>query len=215
MLGDGEAIEVSYPNGNRDELMLMPNLPFVLVRSKLRNGGAEVLQLQKVRPVSFAVDLGTQAAGLRVLGTGGLTAPDKNPGSYAWLAVADPQTRNGVVCAWLTHDRGSGVLFSTISAGRVQVDAQIDYGRLRIAPGNDAQTETLALGYFDDARLGLEAWAEAVAKVYAIRLRPQPVGYCTWYSSPHGGASDEKHLAEQSAFAAKSLAPYGFYRPAD
>src|SRR5262249_53894769 len=147
---------------------------------------------------------------LKTLGTGGLLAPDKNPGSYAWMALADPQTRNGIVLGWLTGNRGSGVVFSKVDGNTVRLETQIDYGRLRLAPGASEEMETLAIGYFEDARLGLESWADAVAKVYDIHLPPQPTGYCTWYSQPHGGASDEKHLAEQAAFAARNLAPFGF-----
>jgi hypothetical protein len=127
-----------------------------------------------------------------------------------WLAVAEPATRNGVVLGWLTEDSGSGVIFSPVKDGAVGVEARIDYGRVRIPAGTSRPLETLAIGYFDDARLGLEAWADAVAKVYAIHLPPQPAGYCTWYSQPHGGAADEKHLAELAAFAATNLAPFGF-----
>ncbi len=208
--GPGQAIEVAYPNGNRDTVTLFPHLPFALFRSSLHNGGKEPAVMKNVRPLSLAVDFGQPAAALKTLGTGGLLAPDKNPGSYVWLAVADPQSRNGLVGAWLTHERGSGVVFSRIEEGQVRVDAQIDYGRVRVAPGKTEPLETFALGYFDDARLGLESWADAVAQVYHIRLRPQPAGYCTWYSRPYGGASDEVHLAELAAFAAKHLAPFGF-----
>jgi hypothetical protein len=208
--GAGEGVEVGFVDGSRDLFLLCPKLPFLLVRSTLRNNGAEPRMLRQVRQLSAALDLGRPAAELRTLGTGGLLAADKNPGSYAWLAVADPATRAGVVGGWVTHDRGSGVVFSKVDDGRVVLNAQIDYGRLRIDPGKDAALETFALGWFDDARLGMEAWAAAVAKAYAIKLRPQPAGYCTWYSSPHGGASDEKSLAEQTAFAAQHLAPFGF-----
>ncbi|HEY3319647.1 MAG TPA: NPCBM/NEW2 domain-containing protein [Planctomycetota bacterium] len=205
--GDGEAIEVLYPDGNRDRLSIHPNTPFVLLRSTLHNGGNESAQHRTVKPVSAELDLGKPATELRALGTGGLTTLEKNPGSYAWLAIADPQTRSGAVAGWISHDRGSGVLFSKVENSRARIDAQIDYGRLRIPAGKDAETETLALGYFDDARLGMEAWADAVAKFYAIKLHPQPAGYCTWY---HAGASSEKQLAEQSKFAAEKLAPFGF-----
>ena len=208
--GHGQAIEVTYPNGNRDSITLFPNLPFALVRSSLHNSGTEATVSRKVQTLRTAVALGRPPAELKTLGTGGLLAPDKNPGSYVWLAVAEPQSRNGVVFGWLTGDRGSGVVFSKVDGDAVSVEAQIDYGRLRIAPGRSEDLETLAVGYFDDARLGLEAWADAVAKVYEIRLPQQPVGYCTWYSQPYGGASDEMHLAEQSAFAAKHLSPFGF-----
>jgi hypothetical protein len=92
----------------------------------------------------------------------------------------------------------------------VHVGAQIDYGRLRIAAGKSESLETLAVGYFDDARLGLESWADQIAKVYDIHLPPQPVVFCTWYSQPYGGSSDEKHLAETAAFAKNNLKPFGF-----
>jgi hypothetical protein len=212
VFGRGQAIEVVQRNGNHDFIMVFPGLPFALFRSSIHNGGAEPTVTRDVRPFSAGVDLGTPAVRLKTLGTGGLLPPDKNPGSYAWLAVAESSAASdrGVVFGWLTYDRGSGVLFSTVDGSSVRVDAHIDYGRLRLAPGKTEDMEMLAVGYFDDARLGLEAWADAVAKVYDIHLPPQPAGYCTWYSRPYGGASDEKHLAEQSAFAAKHLAPFGF-----
>jgi hypothetical protein len=208
--GPGQAIEVSYSNGNHDTVMLFPKLPFVLVRPMLHNAGAETSVTSKLKALTATVDLGKPATQLKTLGTGGLLAADKNPGSYVWLAVAEPQTRNGVVFGWLTHERGSGVVFSKVDDGAVNVDAVIEYGKLRLAPGKTEDLETLAIGYFDDARLGLEQWADAVAKVHNVQLKPQPTGYCTWYSQPHGGASDEKHLAELAEYSAKNLAPFGF-----
>jgi hypothetical protein len=208
--GAGRAIEVTYPDGSKDCIMLFPHLPFALFRSTLHNDGTEIAATKSLKPCAVSVDLGGSPAKLKTLGTGGLLAPDKNPGSYVWLAAVEPQSRNGVVFGWLTHERGSGVMFSKAEAGKVWVDAQIDYGNLRLAPGQREDLETLAIGYFDDARLGLEQWADAVAKIYDIRLKPQPTGYCTWYSQPHGGAADEKHLAELAAFSATNLAPYGF-----
>lgn len=208
--GAGQAIKVSYPDGSKDWITVFPNLPFALFRSSIHNRGKKTSVTQRIKTLTARVDLGKPVAQLTTLGTGGLLAPDKNPGSYVWLAVAEPQTRKGVVFGWLTHDRGSGVLFSKVDGNAVQVDAQIDYGKLRITPGKSEELETLAIGYFDDARLGLEAWADAVAKVYDIHLPPQPAGYCTWYSKPHGGAADEKHLAELATFSATNLSPFGF-----
>lgn len=208
--GLGQAIEISYPTGNGDSVMVFPRLPFVLIRSRLHNGGNETSVILKLNTLTAAVDLGKSAAQLKTFGSGGLLAPDKNPGSYVWLAVAEPQTRNGVVFGWLTHERGSGVVFSKVEQDSVKVDAVVEYGKLRLTPGKTEDLETLAIGYFDDARLGLEQWADAVAKVHDVRLKPQPTGYCTWYSQLHGGASDEKHLAELAAFSATNLAPFGF-----
>ncbi|HEY2082010.1 MAG TPA: hypothetical protein VGI88_04440, partial [Verrucomicrobiae bacterium] len=207
--GNGRCIQISYPDGD-DMVFLYPKIPFALIRSAIRNRAAVPAVLRTARPFRATVNLDKPASALTTLGTGGLLAPDKNPGSYDWLAVADPATRNGVVFGWLTHDRGDGVLFSKIEDGKVRVGGQIDYGRLRIPAGKTESLEILAVGYFDDARLGLESWADQIAKVYDIHLPPQPVVFCTWYSQPYGGASDEKHLAETAAFAEKNLKPFGF-----
>jgi hypothetical protein len=210
VFGKGKGIEITYPDGNRESLALYPGVPFVLFRATLHNGKAEPIVLDHVPAVSAGVSLGELSAKLVTLGTGGLLSPAKNPGSYAFLAVADPRARNGVVAGWLTHDRGSGVLFSPVQRDTVRVQAQVDYGRLRIKPGQDAATETLAIGYFDDVRLGLEAYADWIAKVYAIKLLPLHPGYCTYYGEKHGGPGDEKYLAELSRYAAKNLKPFGF-----
>ncbi len=45
-----------------------------------------------------------------------------------------------------------------------------------------------------------------MARYYRIALPPQPTVYCTWY---HAGASNEKDLVENAAFAQQHLAPYG------
>ncbi len=210
IFGDGKGIEVAYPNGNRETVALHPGLPFILFRSTLHNGAAEPVVLNHIPTVSAKVDLGIPLADVKTLGTGGLLDPAKNPGSYAFLAVVDPNTRAGVVGGWITHDRGSGVAFSPVDGEAVRMQAQIDYGRLRIAPGQDAVAETFALGYFADARLGLEAYADAIAKVYSIKLLPQHPGYCTWYMEKHGGACNETFLAELSEYASKNLKPWGF-----
>jgi len=60
--------------------------------------------------------------------------------------------------------------------------------RLRIAPKQSVAGETFALGYFEDARADWKPGPTRVAKVYQVKLPPQPVGYCTWYSDKHAGA---------------------------
>jgi hypothetical protein len=208
--GKGKAIELIYPNGNRDTLMLFPKLPFALFRSTVTNSTPSLMVLSKGETLTARLRLPRAPKDLEVLGTGGLNPADQESGSYAWIAIADPVTRQGVVAGWLTFDRGSGVLFSRGGDEQPILAAQIDYGKLRLEPGRSEPLETLAIGCFEDARLGLEAWADAIAKQDRIKLPPQPVGYCTWYSRPHGGASDQVHVAEQASFAAQNLAPFGF-----
>ena len=206
-LGSGEALEVTYRSGDSDSILLFPHLPFVLFRSTIHNGSAGIAVTERIRPFQFAADFGVAPQRLKVLGTGGLTDPENAPGSYMWAAIADPATRRGLVAGWITSDRGSGVVLPGMRDGKLRVEAQIDYGKLRIPPNHTETLETFAVGYFDDARLGLEAWADTVAKVYRVKLKPQPVGYCTWY---HAHASSEKELPAQVEFAARNLKPYGF-----
>ena len=208
--GRGKAIEIIHANGNRETIALYAGVPFVLFKSTFHNESAEPITLNHVPSVSAGVNLGKPLSEIRTLGTGGLLAPFNNPGSYAFLAVVDPKTRSGVVGGWLTHDRGSGVVFSPVKDDAMRVQAQLDYGRLRIKPGQDAESETFALGYFKDARFGLEDYAAAIAKVYSIKLHPTRPGFCTWYAEKYGCAGDEEHLAELSAYVSKNLKSFGF-----
>ncbi|HXE43524.1 MAG TPA: alpha-galactosidase, partial [Candidatus Baltobacteraceae bacterium] len=208
--GQGQGIEISYLDGSRDTLMLFPKQPFLFLRTSFTNSDAQPLVISFVRPFQADVKLSKPAAQLKAFGSAGLTALDKNPGSYDWLAVVEPESRNGVVFGYLTSERGCGVLFDKVDGDAVRVGAQIDYGRLVIAPGKSAESETLAIGYFDDARLGLEAYADAIAKNLNIHLPSQPTVYCTWYSQPHGGAADENYFYTNAMFLEKNLSPFGF-----
>ena len=76
-------------------------------------------------------------------------------------------------------------------------------------PGQTVTTETLAIGYFDDVRLGLEAWANEVAIGRETHLPPEPAGFTTWYMEKNGGAADEKSLATLADFITKNLKPFG------
>jgi hypothetical protein len=206
----GKRILVQRADGGVASLELYKDLPFILVRGELRNSGTSPTEVSGLSPASFELDLRWDPHELRTMGTAGLKPPDQNPGSYLFLTLADRATRKGIVTGWLTADRGGGVVFSDVPGERVRFKAQIDYGRLQLEPGETAKLETLAIGCFDDARLGEEQFADAIARQYKIRLRPEPVGYCTWYSQPHGGAADEKSIIPLAECAAKELKPFGW-----
>lgn len=210
VFGHGHGIMLTQADGSTASLELYPNLPFVLVRNARHNQTQETIDLARVIPATFTLDLGKPASELRTMGTAGLTAPDKNPGSYLFLTCADPDTRRGVVAGWLTEDRGSGVLFSSLKDGAVEFKARIDYGHLQIPAAASAKLETLAIGIFDDARIGEELYADAVKRQYHITLRPRTATYCTWYAEQHGVAGDEQSTVELAKFAAKELKPFGF-----
>jgi hypothetical protein len=192
------------------QVALYPTLPFALLQTTVHHSGTEPQDIRSIKTFSAHADLGKPVDQLKTIGTGGLQDVEKNTGSYAWLALAEPQSRSGLVAGWLTHDRGSGVVFSPVTNGQVRLEAQIDYGRLRLKPSATEKLETFAVGWFADARLGLEAWADAIAKQYAIKLPPQQAGFCTWYTDKYSGACDEQHLAVLAEFAAKELKPFGF-----
>jgi len=208
-LGQGKVVTVKEVSGNFCEISLYDGVPFALIQQFLGNEGPSTNRVVEVQLFDATVDIGVPHSRMRALGTAGLTAVDQHPGSYVFLALAEPESRKGVVGAWLTGDRGSGIVFSRLDGDKITLCAQIDYGRLLLPPRSTTPCEVFAIGYFPDARIGLEEWADLTARYNHIKLRPQIDGYCTWYSRPFGFASDEVHILELAEFAAKELHPFG------
>ena len=177
---------------------LYPGLPFALLQKTLHGGDAAAVTNRVLYPAFELTDAQLSVA----LGTGGPFPLAANKGSYMWGAVANPDSRNGVVGGWVTTDRGSGVVRTE---GHTLVP-HVDFGRLLVKPGAAEPLETFAIGDFDDARLGLEAYADAIAKVYRIQLPPMPTVHCTWYVD---GASSQQKMTPRVAFLAEQLAPFG------
>ncbi len=198
--GTGSLIRVTYKNGWTTRIALYDRSPFL----HLSATATGPLETDAVDILDYTVTLGDTP--LRSFGTGGLEDPGKKEGSYAFHAAVEPATRNGFVSGWLTHDRAVGVFMVDAADGGIRLKARLEFGHYRVEQGTTRETETLLLGYFDDARRGLEAYADAVAAHYDIQLKPKPCVYCTWY---HAGASDEKAIAENTAFAEQHLKPWG------
>ena len=219
VFGAGSQLAIAHGGAGETRLEVYAGVPFVFIRQVLANTGDEELDVRHAVPATFPLDLGKEASQLVTMGTAGLKPVAKNPGSYLFLTLADPATREGVVAGWLTHERGDGVLFSTVNkSGATEFKAQIDYGHLRLAAGKSETLETLVIGHFEDARVGEELFADAIKRQHRIQLRPQVTGYCTWYSEVGGltdpkrgaGALNEKDLVTLADFAVKELKPYGF-----
>ena len=201
--------QVPRPDGDVDWIETQPGSPFVTLRRELRNPGPtprEIRTLEFVREIP----LSDPASTYRTLGVDGLKPADAPASSYLFLAVARPDATDGLVAGWITQERGSGSVHSQATPDGLTLTARLEFGRLRLPPGGKVVTDAIVFGRFADARLGLEAYAATVARIHGIKLPKIPNGYCTWYSSPHGGASNEKALAELGAFCARELAPYGF-----
>ncbi|WP_316817595.1 alpha-galactosidase [Pedobacter nyackensis] len=208
--GNGAALLVTTTDGNLFSFALYPQQPFLFISQTIKNAGNSDVDIPKLIPVSFSVDLGKPANQLKTIGTGGLLAPDKNPGSYVFLTTVDPESRNGVVAGWITNEKGSGVLFSNIENNLVKIKAQIDYGHFLLPAGKSEAVETMIVGYFDDARLGEEQFADAVAKEQNIKLKARSAVYCTWYSEKNGGAGSEASNIELAKFIEeKNLKSFG------
>jgi hypothetical protein len=186
---------------------LADDLPFAVVTTSFRNDDKQPIIINRFPVFQGKAEFSGKSSSLKILGSGGLTKPGKRIGSYMWLTAADPETRNGIVAGFLTTERGSGVVFAEEKDQQLQIDAQLEHGRLTVKPDETVVLDTFVIGYFDDVRVGMEAWADAVAAKLHIKLPPQPCGYCTWY---HAGSSNEKALVKQTEIAAKELAPFGF-----
>jgi len=207
-LGACKAIELEFPSGRMYVLALYRNLPFVVFGVSVHSPSGQMIEV--LTPALFTIDLGKTPSDLRVLGCDGLTGGETNRTSYTFLAVAEPKTGEGVVCGWLTQKRASGIVLARVENGLVTIQPRAEYGKLRVPAGETAEGELAVIGYFDNALAGLEAYAEAIAKIHEVELPKIPSGYCTWYSRPYGGASDEKHIAELAEFCDKNLRKFGF-----
>ena len=208
-LGSAVTLELRQTDGSGARIFLFPKLPFAFLQPIHHNGEDHPITLRSIEMLQATVLPGTPLQTLQTLGTAGLTSPQKNPGSYVFLTAVQPQNRSGTLWAWLTQDIGSGLVFSSVQKNQVQFRARLDYGRLYLSPGQSREGDLLAVGYFPNLHKGLETYADLVARWYNIHLPPRPDGYCTWYSRPHGGACDEKHLLELARFIARELKPFG------
>ena len=207
--GAGSEILVEHEDGSRSSLRLFSGSPFLRIHTSVHNSAGEPLVVKSLEILDMNVSLDGQK--LMSYGTGGLRDPSSKQGSYSFHAFVNGDTRAGLVSGYLTHDRGVGVFLpgaasSTSRPETCTLKTQIDFGRFQVDPGKTRGTDTLLVGFFDDARLGLEAYADSVAAHYDVRLKPRPNVYCTWY---HAGASSEEKIAQNTEFAATHLRPYG------
>ncbi len=209
-LGTGREIGLELSGGAVARVRLYEGLGFIILRTDPHSATEKSAAINKTTPVSITVALGKAPSALKTLGTDGLFGGDRKRTLHAFLAAADPVSRAGLVAGWLTHRRASGVVTIKPDAGALRIEGRSEYGKLLLKRGVPVEGELFAVGYFGDALDGLEAFADAIARANGIKLPPVPSGYCTWYSRPHGGASDEKATAQLAAFCKKELTKFGF-----
>ncbi|VGO15375.1 Alpha-galactosidase [Pontiella desulfatans] len=208
--GAGNRLTVRHGDSTTT-LTLYDGNPFAHFETRVGSGGEDARDINKLIIAKMELDLGIDPHKLVTLGTGGRYEANSPTDGYAYSVLADPETRNGVVCGWLTQYRGVGLMLPTFNNGKHGLETQLDFGLMRVQPGQTRETDILVVGFFDDARLGLENYAENIAKAYDIKLPPKPNVYCTWYHRQQtgSGASTEKMIAENAAFAKEHLKPFG------
>ena len=145
----------------------------------------------------------------KAFGTAGLKPINGHKGSYAFLSIVDPETRAGVVGGWITSEKAGGVVLSGKTEDNVPtMTPQLDFGDYQ---NERVITERFVLGEFDDCRIGLENYADAIATYYSINLNKSALnGYCTWYSDKNGGACNETAIKELTKSIVDNFGDYGF-----
>ena len=212
----GDALIVREANSNAETVFMVASQygSFVLIRKTLSR---EMFTDGPIKKLEFPqIELQLPAEDIVTLGTAGLRAVDQHRGSYMFLAAAHPKDRSGVVTGWVTSRHGSGIVFSEKNAdGLPVIKPVIEYGKL-LPPNddkspNETATEDFVVGWFDDCRLGLEQYAQTVARINRIQIKEPPAGYCTWYADAgKGGACNETDILILADAAAEKLAPFGF-----
>ena len=200
------------------ERRMSSDAPFTLVEARPEVGCAggrlSVCRLPEIRLK------GISESAVR-FGSDGLKTLDAPRPSCGYLAVAEPQTRKGVVLGWVSNANGSGA-FSVRRAvdGAVVVTPILDYGAMPV--GTPVfEPDVFVVGRFDDCRLGLEAYADVAARQHGICLPPNRSGYCTWCSDRYGysdrsefpkgaGCGTEASTLKCAELASRLLKPYGF-----
>ena len=199
VFGNGKGIGVAYPNGNRESVALYPGVPFVLFRSTLHNGTAEPIVLNHVPTVSAGVDIGKPLAEIRTLGTGGLLESGEESRQLRLSGrgrSADPQRRRCRLADPRPRQR-RGLLARRGRYGprcrRSSITAGCGSSPARTPPPRPSPSATSTTPGWAWKRMPTPSPRSTPSN--CRRSRP---GYCTWYMEKHGGACDEKHLAELS-----------------
>lgn len=205
--GAGRGVEITHASGEKERFFVCAGWPFVFVQKMLKNASAETLRLNRVNyPVLTISGKGTETP-WKVFGTAGLVEAEKNKGSYMWSAAGKPEGGVAAVMGFISTDRASGVVRTSLSDDKkLSLLPHVDYGRLLLDPGQEEWSEVLVAGLFPAAQDGLERYADAIARLYDVKLKPMPIVHCTWYVDH---ASSDAAMRPRTDFIAEALQPYG------
>lgn len=212
LFGNAQQLQVTYENGRIATFRLYPSSPFVHMHTAISNQTEQEINLKRLDFADITVPFKQQIP-MNVLGTGGLQPIEKAQGSFSYTVLAQPATYHSLVVAWLTQKQGIGCMLPEWNEQNqtYTIHTELQFGAYRIKPGEQRGTDTLLIGFFPDGRQGLELYSDQLVKAYHIILPPKPEVYCTWYhrNTSGSGASTEKLLAENAAFAKAHLSDFG------
>jgi len=201
-----EMVITEKSSGNLNKLFLFETLPFIMMQRINVNNSDKELIISKDVMLEAQVSIDGSAESLKTMSTAGLKPITCPAGGYVYMAIGDPVNYSGLVCGWLTNQRGSGIVFSDYQAQKAVLRAAMDYGDLHVPVGKSVESEILVIGLWEDVRIGLQIYGDAIARHLNITLPPKPAVYCTWY---HARASDEKKIVANTDFVAEYLKSHG------
>lgn len=210
--GKGKMVEALYDNGRKVTFTLYPSNPFLYIHTSIVNSSSVNMECNKMDIAKIEMSIGNGTSGLNHIGSGGLTMVEKAKGSYGYSMLADPNSRNSILVSWLTQKQGVGTVKPQLGRdGTYTVEAALEFGHYQVKPQSERETDVLLIGLFADGRVGLETYADYLAKSYNIKLPAKPNVYCTWYhrADTGSGASNEKMLTQNATFASSHLKSFG------
>jgi len=204
--GEGQMLA---DHASSDRILLLKGSPFVYLRRDARNRPVAPPS-KSINALEATLQLDTPATSLVCSGPNGLFKADHNQGQHLFTAIADPADNRGVVAGIVTIDAVSPVVFTDIKGGKVRLTLQDQYGTTVPSTMSAFGGDWWVIGYFDDARVGLEWYADEFARINQLEMKRCPVGLMTWYCEKYGGCLNQEAVVEISEFIAKTFGDYGY-----
>ena len=173
LLSPGGSQQINRADGDVDIVETADGSPFSTWQRKLRNTGNTDREVKAIEFTS-EIPLNGPVKEYRTLGVDGLKGAESAASSHLFLAVAKPDATEGTVAGWITQERGSGSVHSQATDQGLTITGRLEFGVLRIKPGQSIITDAFVIGSFIDAREGLETFADAIAKANRHQAAEDP-----------------------------------------
>lgn len=232
--GEGELLEISAKipqRGLQLKLRFILNHRFtgVTLQFSLSNQASSPFMLREANLIELSppaeLRLGAQPLSCKML-TNGYHSWDRSVvepiemgrklTSYWNTALYNPTSKEGVVLGWITNLSSTNTLNLQSDEQGLRFQARADFGRRRLAPGEELATDQLLILcggspiplLEEYARLSYEATWEVTHSVGPSAGFEVPTGWCSWYYYYDG--VKEADIIENLNFAAVAFKPFGF-----